>query len=138
MEKRTQRMVKQVLAVILGVICILSVVYLVGTGLMRRSDVFVGEFTVAEDGKTMEISAGVASSMGYIRSVSQRKDGEKLNISFYSAFGGLNSRLGARSCFTLSLDEDISEICIYRGYGEYKTLLAKNSETGQWERADDR
>ncbi|MBQ8815155.1 MAG: hypothetical protein IJZ85_11760 [Lachnospiraceae bacterium] len=138
MKKCTRGVVKQILAVSLGVILILSAVYLVGTGLMKRSDVFVGEFTVAEDGKTMEIRAGVASSMGYIRSVSQRKDGDRLNISFYSTFGGLNSRLGARSSFTLDLDDDISEICVYRGYGEYKAIFAKNATNGQWERVDGR
>ena len=101
---------------------------------MRRGDVYIGEYSVSEDGKTMEIRAGVAGSMGYIRSAAPKRDGDRLKLTFYAAFGGLNSSLGAKSVYELSLDEEITEICLFRGSEGYETIFAKNMETGQWTR----
>jgi hypothetical protein len=132
MKKSKQNKLKKVLVVFLSVILALATVYFIGTGLMRRGDVYIGEYSVSEDGKTMEIRAGVAGSMGYIRSAAPKRDGDRLKLTFYAAFGGLNSSLGAKSVYELSLDEEITEICLFRGSEGYETIFAKNTETDQW------
>ena len=136
MKKSKQSLAKRVVVILLDVILVLAAVYVIGTGLMRRGDVYIGEYTVSEDGKTMEIRAGVASSIGYIRSASPKKDENRLKLTFYAAFGGLNSSLGAKSVYELSLDEEINEICVFRGSKGYETILVKDTQTGQWNRVD--
>lgn len=115
-----------------AVIVIVAAVYLVGTGLMKRTDVFIGGYTLSDDGETMTIKAGPAGSMGYIRDVSVKQDGERLCLTFYSAFGGLNGNWGARSEFTFPVDIDVTEIAVYRGAGRYEVILKKAPETGAW------
>ena len=124
---------KNVLMGIATTVALLVGVYLIGTGLMKMPNVFVGEHSLSEDGMTMEISAGVATSMGYIRDVAVKREGEKVYLTFYSTFGGLNSSLGARSEFSIPLDEASGKIYVYRGGNDYELILRKNAETGEWE-----
>lgn len=108
-------------------------VYLVGTGLMRRTDVRVAEYTLSEDEKTMTITAGVSGSMGYIRDVAVRADGAKVYLTFFSAFGGLNSRFGARNQFEFPISDAATQIYVYRGGRKDELILQKNPENSQWE-----
>ncbi len=121
-----------------AVFVIITAVYLVGTGLMKRTDVFIGEYTLSEDAETMTVKAGPAGSMGYIREVSVKREGDRLCLVFYSAFGGLNSSLGAKSQFTFSVSDEMTEIAVYRGEGQYEVVLQKETETGAWVRVDGR
>jgi len=109
---------------------------LVGTGLMKRTDVFVGEYILSDDGEMMTVRAGVAGSMGYIRDVSVKQEGERLCLIFYSAFGGLNGNWGAKDEFTFCVDSEALEIAVYRGTGTYEVILEKVPETGEWARID--
>jgi hypothetical protein len=136
-ENRGKRWMKY-LAGICIVFAVIAAVYLVGTGLLKRTDVVIGEYTLSEDGETMTVNAGPAGSMGYIREVSVKRDGDRLCLIFYSAFGGLNSRLGTKSQFTFSVSGEVTEIVVYRGEGKYEVALQKEHETGTWVRANDR
>lgn len=147
MEKRSKQKssaggvfqpMKKILLGTVAAVMILVVIYLVGTGLMKMSSVYVGEYTVSEDGAAMEIRTGVAASMGYIRDMSVKKDGEEVYLTFYSAFGGLNSSLGAKNTFEIPLDESSAKIYIYRGESGYELILQKNAETNRWERTENR
>ena len=135
MVKREQR--KKILRKLLitaGVILAVVALYFVLTGLSVRTDVFLVEYSVLPSGGVMTVRAGVAGSMGYIRScrdVSQ--DPGKVELQFYSAFGGLNSALGAKSLYMIPLAPECTELYIRRGSDTVLTLI-KNTETGQWER----
>ena len=136
-ENRGKRWMKY-LAGICIVLAVVAAVYLVGTGLLKRTDVVIGEYTLSEDGETMTVNAGPAGSMGYIREVSVKRDGDRLCMVFYSAFGGLNSSLGAKNQFTFSVSGEVTEIVVYRGEGKYEVVLQKEAETGAWVRVDGR
>lgn len=131
-EKKGKRWMKCLIGSC-AVVVLIAAVYLVGTGLMKRTDVCIGEYTLSDGGETMTVRAGVAGSMGYIRDVAVKQKEDTLYLTFYSAFGGLNSSLGARSEFSFSVDEEITEICVYRGDGKYEAVLRKNTEIRQWE-----
>ena len=137
MKEKKGGMVKRALIVSLGVIAMLAAVYLIGTGFVKISSPYVWEYTVSEDGTSMEIKAAVATSMGYIRDVKVKSKGADVYLTFYAAFGGLNSSLGAKNTFDIPLDADSSQIYIYRG-SEYQLILQKNAETGEWQRMDGR
>ncbi len=109
--------------------------YLMGTGFSKRTDVILIDYSVSEDGAEITLECGVASSMGYIRDFINDGGGVKPHyLTFYSTCGGLNSSFGAKNEFTLSLDENDTEIYFNRPGKGYELVLLKNEETGEWER----
>uniref|UniRef100_UPI004057B630 hypothetical protein n=1 Tax=Agathobacter sp. TaxID=2021311 RepID=UPI004057B630 len=107
--------------------------YLISTGFRERTDVCLIDFSVSEDGNKITFSAGVSSSMGYIRGYKDEGGGVKPHyLKFYSTFGGLNSSWGAKSEFVLEVDEDDTEIYFCRPDGGYEIVLVKADGTGEW------
>lgn len=100
----------------------------------RITSVMLNDYSVSEAGDSMTIKVGVASSMGYIRTLKAKQKEDKEYITFYSTYG-LNSNLGAKNEFLIELQPDCDEICFYTGNGEYELQLFKNSATKEWERA---
>lgn len=122
----------------IAVILVLVSVYLVGTGFQKRTDVFLAEYSVSENGTEMTFTAGIPSSMGYIRGFKDNGGGLKPHyLMFYSTFGGLNSLFGAKQEFKLELDPDDTEIYFARPEIGYELVLVKDEETGEWRRPDD-
>lgn len=100
--------------IVLLIILVLLLTYFIGTGFMKNTSAYINDFSVSEDGSEITMNVGVSSSMGYIREVSiYQQEGGKLYIDCYSAFGGLNGSIGAKSVFTLPLDKDTTIIAIY-------------------------
>ena len=101
-------------------------------GFQRRNDVFVSDFSLLDDGKALTVQIGVASSMGYVRSLESVgvKDGVLL-LNAYSAFGGLNGSVGAKDTYALPVAEDVSAVALCRGSGNYEIVLEKKDWTLQ-------
>lgn len=119
----------------ISVIIVLVIFCIVGTGLMKRTDVILLDYSVSEGGTEITLRVGVASSMGYTRGYKNKGGGEKPHyLTFYSTFGGFNSTLGAKNEFVLRLDKDDTEIYFNRADGGYELVLKKNEKTGMWER----
>ena len=57
----------------------------------------------------------------------------KLYLDPYYAFGGFNGSLGARSLYTLLLEDDTTVIALWRNENCYEEVLRKNAD-GAWER----
>ncbi len=125
-------MIKKTILAVGIVVLLLFVTYFVGTGLMRRSDVALIDYTVSEDGSAMTIHVSVVGSMGYIRGCSAKLGHEDtgLYVTFYSAFGGPNSSLGARDTFTFELPEECERIHFWREGKQYTCVLRKKH--GVW------
>lgn len=121
---------------VIGVILILALAYFwVSSGFIKNTSVFINDYTVSSDGKKITVNVGVSSSMGFIREVKvHQQQGGKLYLDCYSAFGGLNGRIGAKDTFTFLLSEDTSSIAVYRNSDCYETVLVKNAD-GLWQRA---
>lgn len=128
---------KKIIAAI-AVLLVLASFYLAGTGFQKRTDVFLEEYSVSEDGAEMTFTTGIASSMGYIRGFKDNGGGVKPHyLTFYSTFGGLNSSFGAKQDFKLELDPEDTEIYFARPDQGYELVLVKDEETGEWRRPDD-
>lgn len=126
---------KILLISVIAVIVILTASYFVGTGFIERTDVILTDYSVSEDGTQITLNASVSSSMGYIRGFKNNGGGVKSHyLTFYSTFGGLNSKLGAKNEFVLEVNEDDSEIYFNRAGDGYELVLQKNTETGEWEK----
>lgn len=126
---------KKKIIIITSVIMILIISFMIGTGLRKRTDVVLGDYSVSEDGTEMNLDVQVSSSMGYIRGLKDKGGGVKPHyLTFYSTFGGLNSSLGSANSFMIELGEDDTEIYFNRPKGGYELVLVKDEETGQWHR----
>ena len=125
-------MKKRAIAVI-TVIVVLVVVFLIGTGFRKRTDVILVDYSVSEDGTAINLGVQVSSSMGYIRGFKNNGGGVKPHyLTFYSTFGGLNSSFGVVDSLVAELEVDDTEIYFNRPKGGYELVLVKNEETGEW------
>lgn len=125
-------MKKRAIAVI-TVIVVLVVVFLIGTGFRKRTDVILVDYSVSEDGTAINLGVQVSSSMGYIRGFKNNGGGVKPHyLTFYSTFGGLNSSFRAVNSLVVELEVDDTEIYFNRPKGGYELVLVKNEETGEW------
>lgn len=108
--------------------------YFIGSGFWKNGSVYMDGYSVSGDGREITLDIDVAASRGYIRkaAVSQQYGG-KLYIDCYSAFGGINGRIGAKNSFTLPLDADTTIIGIYRNTNCYEEILHKDAD-GNWQR----
>ena len=75
----------------------------------------------------MTLKVGVSSSAGYIRKMKRTSGSMNYYLTFYSTFG-INSKLGAKDNFEITLDENVDEIYFYTGNKGYKKVLEKNDE----------
>lgn len=129
-------MKKKIIAIVVIVLIIVTA-FLISTGFRERTDVVLVDYTVSEDGTEITFVVGVSSSMGYIRGYKDEGGGVKPHyLKFYSTFGGLNSSLGAKSEFTLELDENDTEIFFCRLDGGYEIVLVKADGTNEWIRPE--
>lgn len=126
---------KKALIIIAGVILVLVLAYLIGTGFIMNTSAGVEDFSVSADGKEIDIRFGVMSSMGYLRKVTvRRQEDGTLYLDAWSAFGGLNGRIGALTApVTFPLTEDTERIALCRDEGRYEVVLRKDA-SGSWQR----
>lgn len=123
---------KKFLWVLCSVLLVLALLF-VYSGFGRRTDVYVGEIVLSEDGKTLTMHTGIWSSMGYTRAIRTKQVGDTLQCTFYTAFGGLNSKIGARNVFDVPV-EGCTRIAFSRGEDDWQTVLQKDPATGGWTR----
>ena len=58
----------------ISIVLILVVGYVFGSGFIKKSDVFIGEYFLSKDNSEITINVGVTSSRGYIRKVIINKE----------------------------------------------------------------
>ena len=128
MKKKTT-----IISAISAIICA-AAIYMIATGFAVNTSVYItDDFTVSDDGGRITFTACVGSSMGYIRGYKDEGGGVKPHyLKFYSAWGGFNSPIGAKSSFTLELSPDDTEIYVYKGDCGYILALEKEPDTGKW------
>lgn len=125
---------KKITAVI-AVIGLLAAAYLLGTGFQKSTDVFLADYSVAEDGTSICFEVQTASSAGYVRGFQNNGGGVKPHyLTFYRTFGGINSELGRKNTFILQLEPEDNEIFFNRPDGGYELVLQKSSDSGEWSR----
>lgn len=131
MKKQVMNKKVKILIVIIVVILIIFAGILSTGG--KRADIMLNAYSISEDGSVMTVKVGVASSMGYVRTMKVKQKNDNKYITFYSTYG-LNSNFLANDEFEIELTPDCEEIYFYNGDGEYKLVLLKNKETNEWER----
>ena len=120
---------KKVLLVSIILVAIILVGLFLSSG-GSRIDVFLKDFQLSQDGKTMTLKVGVSSSAGYIRKMKRTSGSMNYYFTFYSTFG-INSKVGAKDTFIIDIDNNVDEIYFYTGKKGYKKVLELNS-SGEW------
>lgn len=100
-------------------------------GFQKRTDVYLQDFSVSEDGSVVTIQTFTIGSMGYIRAMETKQVHNEIHCSFYRTFGGLNSSLGAENTFEIQLDDSIEQIYLNRA-GLDQLVLERDAGTGEW------
>lgn len=118
------------------IIASIIVIAMIGVGLLlatgrARTDVYLKDFELSEDEKTMTLKIGVSSSAGYVRKMERTSGSTNGYYTFYSTYG-INSKIGEKDTFEIELDEDTDEIYFYTGKKGYKLVLAKHKVTDEW------
>jgi hypothetical protein len=126
--------VKKTVFAVIAIVCVLAAAFLIGTGLQKRTDVLLADYSVTEDGTVIRLDVQVASSMGYVRGFKNDGGGVRPHyLNFYRTFGGLNSAWGAESSFLLPVEPEDTEIYFNRPDGGYELVLQKDG-TDEWSR----
>ena len=121
-----------------AIMVVLFATLFVSTGLQKRTDVILVDYTVAEDESTISLKVQVASSMGYVRCFKDNGGGEKPHyLTFYNAFGFLNSPLATSHAFVLDIAPSDTEIYFNRPDGGHELVLVKDEEEGKWLRPEE-
>ena len=104
----------------------------VSSGFETRTDVYLHNFSVSGDGSVITIETSLSGSMGYIRAIKTEKVNDAVYCSFYCAFGGLNSSIGAKSRFEIKLDGYSAKIYFDRGKEADDLVLEKDTAANIW------
>lgn len=123
---------KKRLLIIIMVVVALLIGLILSTG-RARTDVYLKDYKLSEDGKTMTLEVGISGSAGYVRKMKRTSGSMNYYYTFYSTFG-INSKLGAKDTFEIELDDNVDEIYFYTGGNSYKLVLVKNFATLEWEK----
>ncbi len=130
-------MFKKIILTIVAIVVALAAIYFVGTGFRKAPNEVLIDYSVSEDGTEMTFCVGTWESVGYVRGFKDKGGGVKPHyLTFYHAFGGINSSFGAKNTFTLKLAPEDTEIYFNRPGGGYELVLVKDEETGEWRRAE--
>lgn len=116
-------MKKKIIIIISIIVLALLISLFIFTG-RARTDVYLKDFTISEDGKTMTLEVGVSSSTGYIRKMKRTSESTNYYYTFYSTYG-INSKIGAKDTFEIELDDNVDEIYFYTGNKGYELILIK-------------
>ena len=116
--------------IIISVIIVVLVVLFLLTG-RERTDVYLRDYEISEDGTKMTLKVGVSSSAGYVRKMKRTSGSMNYYFTFYSTFG-INSKRGAKDTFEIDLDSNVDAIYFYTGDKGYKQVLQKDEDTGEW------
>lgn len=97
----------------------------------KRTDVFLQQYQISEDGTKLNIKVGVSSSSGYVRDMKVKEEENRLYVTFYSTVG-INQRFGAQSEFEIELKPTCQEV--YFNRDEKAELILQKNQTEQWDK----
>ncbi len=124
---------KKRVGIFIAILVALLLVYIIGSGFLKSGNIEIQNYTISNDGKEITLDIGNDASSGYVRKATiYQQQGGKLYIDFYYTFGGINSIVGAKTQFTLPLEDDTTIIAVYRDTNAYEKALQKDSN-GIWQ-----
>ena len=117
---------------VVGIVVAIIAFEMIYMGLQVNPSVYLGdELELSADGKRLTFNIFMVNSMGTVRAYKDDyKDGEH-NLKFVYSWGGFSSAIGAKSQFSLNLNENDTAINFYHDDG-YMLTIEKDINTGKW------
>ena len=120
---------KQTIAVLLVVV--LALASIIGSGFAKKTDVIVYEYTVAEDGTSVNLVAAPTSAFGRARGFQEEVTDGNHYLTFYRTFGFFGFHASEINHVVEVAEEDTG-IYFNRPDGEFELVLEKDPATGEW------
>lgn len=117
---------------LLALLSVIALCIIIGSGFCTRNDVMLTDYQAADDILTMKVD--VSDSMGYVRACSEKQDGDRLYVRFWSAFGGYSGSLGASDSFSIKVPDACREIYFCRSGNESDLVLSRDDAASGWKR----
>ena len=114
-----------------GLVIAIAAVLFIGSGFRKCANVVLDDFSVSEDGSTLSMNVDITGSVGHVRDIRVKQKGDNKYLTFYSCFGGLNSNIGAKDKFDISLNPSDTSIYVYDGGGEYRKIKIQDDKPGE-------
>lgn len=122
---------KRKIWLLIWIIVLLYGIYFVGCGFSTDSDLSFSEYEYSQEKNELILKKiNISSSIGYVRGYRSSQTGEKLFLTFYKCFWGINSSLGAKDSFTVEISPETEEIYLWEGENAH-LFLKKNVENGE-------
>lgn len=123
-------MKKKKIIIILFILLITLICLLIFTGRPLTS-VYLKDFELSKDNKTIILKVETSDSMNYIRKIKKNGGSTDGYYTFYSTYG-INSKFGAKDTFEIKIDENVNDIYFYSGNKGYNLVLTKNPITKEF------
>ena len=123
---------KRLFLLVAAVLLLAYTAYFFGSGFVRRLDMASGSDSVSETNGTITFHAAAMSSMGFPRACKAEYSGDGAYLTFYSAFGGSNGKLGATFDFTVDVPAGCTAVYFPRNGDIFQKAFEKDPETGLW------
>ena len=122
---------KRKIWLLIWIIVLLYGIYFVGCGFSTDSDLSFSEYEYSQEKNELILKKiNISSSIGYVRGYRSSQTGEKLFLTFYKWFWGINSSLGAKDSLTVEISPETEEIYLWEGENAH-LFLKKNVENGE-------
>ena len=97
-------MARKTVIVLSIIILCADAAWIAGSGFTVNTGVYItDDFALSDDGGELTFKVGVGSSIGYVRTCKDEGGGVKPHyLKFYSAWGGMNSAVGAKDTLFLA------------------------------------
>lgn len=120
--------------IFIAIFLILAVfVFALGCGFRKCTSPYLADYQSSSDGQTITLQVRPASSIGYLRNMKVHNENNRVSLTFYHTFGGLNSSLGAKDTFSLTVPENCNEIYFDCGKSGQKLVLVKPADSSPWQ-----
>lgn len=135
MAKKETNKLKHILSwIAFGVVLVL--IFIGGSYDGKRSDVYLTDFEIINDGANMVLTVALENEKAYVRKLTSQSMGEdKVLFTFYSTSGFRNPN-GAKDSYSVLLDENWNEIYFYYGGDNYMLQMRKTD--GEWKIVHDK
>lgn len=124
-----KKLVRIILLTLVGLI-IIFIIMIKLTG-KEIYDVYLKDFKILENNKTILINVGTSSRGGYIRKMKKTTGSDNTHLTFYSTYG-FNLKMGSSETYKIKLNDNTNEIYFYIGNNKYKRVLLKDINTNTW------
>lgn len=111
----------------------LTIVLIIANG-SKRLEVYLNDFAVTDNMKTIELDVDEANRFGHIRTLKAKQEEDSLYITFYSTY--VDNALNANKMFSINVESDCDKIYFYRRGKEKWELVLQKDNTGAWERVE--